>query len=333
MQHPVISSTRSICTVCKEPISIVHNIQQNLPTCHAFECQQTVSKQDSMNPFAFKHHLEFQSGLIRERLHERNEIIRLKEEAKNKRDEDEHTQELQYWQQALKQLSQTLLQNPLPTRFPEENYLMAAVASGRTALTTLTPDRIEHYREHVMACAQSALEFIEQEPTLALKQDMKQEAHDENTDKIIIGLCTLCGGGCCSEGGEKAYITKDTIVRYITTQESVQGSEQPKIELNALAITNAYLDKLSSRTHDKSCINHTSTGCCLPTEMRSDTCNNFFCPAIKTLKETPEKEGVVAISRKLSHWQKEYEAGENPIIATALITPTETTLIAITEIE
>jgi hypothetical protein len=45
-----------------------------------------------------------------------------------------------------------------------------------------------------------------------------------------------------------------------------------------------YLDRLANRTNQNSCIYHGPQGCFLPRDMRSDTCNRWFCIGANRLR-------------------------------------------------
>src|SRR5690606_19576300 len=90
---------------------------------------------------------------------------------------------------------------------------------------------------------------------------------------LAIGLCTACAGGCCTKGGNAAYLTAHTMQRV--------RADLPDISLADLQ--QLYLMRLPRESMAGSCIYHTSEGCALPRELRSDTCNNYACEAFKAL--------------------------------------------------
>jgi len=89
--------------------------------------------------------------------------------------------------------------------------------------------------------------------------------------------CATCGGYCCGNGGNRAYLTRQTITR-------VLASTGARLE----DVLRMYLDYVPAKSHADSCIYHTDRGCNLPFEMRSDTCNDFFCTALRSLADAAD---------------------------------------------
>ena len=120
-------------------------------------------------------------------------------------------------------------------------------------------------------------------------------------------LCALCGGGCCTRGGDKAYLSAATLRRFMNAQPQLSTAE----------VAAAYLDRVSARTQTDSCINHTGQGCSLPSEMRSDICNRFSCESLARLQAAqrgPEAEHVMLIvRRKQDHWHRAEPGLDNAV--------------------
>jgi hypothetical protein len=84
-----------------------------------------------------------------------------------------------------------------------------------------------------------------------------------------------------------------------------------------------YLDRLANRSNQNSCIYHGPQGCFLPRDMRSDTCNRWFCTGANRLRneignEVPA-ESVVATE------------ADGEVRAAAMIVNGETRLIPLTK--
>ena len=74
-------------------------------------------------------------------------------------------------------------------------------------------------------------------------------------------------------------------------REKVQGTLA--LLLNSpLRPWSIYLGKLGGTTYRGSCIYHGAAGCELPREMRSDTCNGFYCADLARLDQTSRCKGV-----------------------------------------
>lgn len=93
--------------------------------------------------------------------------------------------------------------------------------------------------------------------------------------KLLAGACSLCRGDCCRRGGERAYIDTQTIRRY--------QCDHP--ESTPREILAAYLGRVGTRVYAGSCIYHQPDGCALPRDMRSDTCNRYYCPELKAFQQ------------------------------------------------
>lgn len=94
------------------------------------------------------------------------------------------------------------------------------------------------------------------------------------TDTAFIAqACATCRGDCCQNGGEHAYIKRQTLSRVS------RAAPEKSLE----DIVRAYLDCVPETSYAGSCIYHGEKGCNLPGEMRSDTCNDFFCTGVRSL--------------------------------------------------
>ena len=76
-------------------------------------------------------------------------------------------------------------------------------------------------------------------------------------------------------GGHHAYIEVNTILRYMQ-QTGITDAHQ---------IAEKYLTYLVSHTLQDGCTFQHAAGCVLPRDMRSDTCNNFYCDGLRNLQE------------------------------------------------
>ena len=93
--------------------------------------------------------------------------------------------------------------------------------------------------------------------------------------------CATCRGHCCRHGGERAYLGADRMQRHL--------AEHP--EHGPDDVLNAYLVHVGRHTIDGSCVYHGARGCTLPREMRSDTCNRFYCGPLHDLKRALATDG------------------------------------------
>jgi hypothetical protein len=91
---------------------------------------------------------------------------------------------------------------------------------------------------------------------------------------ILVNACANCRGHCCLRGGTHAYLDLSTIHRY--------GARHPEADFRQ--IIEAYCRLLPGAIYEGSCVFHSSTGCTLPGDMRSNTCLNTVCGGLIELK-------------------------------------------------
>lgn len=93
--------------------------------------------------------------------------------------------------------------------------------------------------------------------------------------QLFAAACALCGGKCCQNGGEHAYISAETIRRFAARHPEARPDE----------IAEAYLCRVPQETFEDSCVYHSEHGCALPSEMRSATCNAYYCGGLQELHD------------------------------------------------
>ena len=198
---------------------------------------------------------------------------------------------------------------------------VATVSSGSIKQVTLSDKRITSYRSHVETIIEQA--FSGQLPkgipdhakNDAVKSAVVTRKIENNPALSVLNeqVCGICKGDCCKEGGNEAYLTVFTIKRVRESQPDLSAGE----------IFNEYLSRVSNITIGNSCINHTESGCALPRQLRSDTCNNFFCDELGNLvdkfENEPSKAPVLLIKRSNNYWNRFDNTFENNITDVVLI--------------
>jgi hypothetical protein len=91
---------------------------------------------------------------------------------------------------------------------------------------------------------------------------------------VLLSACISCRGDCCRTGGEHAYLTSDSMLAYI--------DEHPDDTPDA--VIDAYMAFIPSRTIERGCVYQGAKGCALPREMRSNTCNRFYCASLTAFR-------------------------------------------------
>ena len=138
--------------------------------------------------------------------------------------------------------------------------------------------------------------------TLAESQVLDEEA-EAATDQPpetaeFIGLaaeaCELCGGNCCAEGGDRAYINSETIARH---RRAYPGRSNAEIE-------EAFLACVPDRTYADSCIFHGKQGCGLG-EWRGPVCRGHFCPPLREAQtQGMARAWGVSLTAGEPHWSR-----------------------------
>ncbi len=132
------------------------------------------------------------------------------------------------------------------------------------------------FRAHVRRVARLAFDTRASAPPPGASPPGAPPAPPAAGEAPFVGAaCAACGGRCCRMGGERAYLTADTLRRWF--------AEHPGAGVRAAAA--AYAAHLPAASLDGSCVYHTPGGCALPRALRSDTCNRYECDGLTELRE------------------------------------------------
>jgi hypothetical protein len=143
-------------------------------------------------------------------------------------------------------------------------YPVALVPYNPAAPIALPASRREALRAHLIDIAAQAIAAKASRSEIA---ESETSASATPTDDVLLHACSACRGSCCRNGGERAYLTSDTIARYLDQFPDSSVEE----------IADAYLSYLADETMAGGCVYQHATGCTLPRSLRSDTCNNYLC--------------------------------------------------------
>lgn len=263
--------------------------------CESAHCRVLLARREYMSADAFRFLVEARRRHKREQ-DERTEAERLRRAERNARDDLEH--------ESIRDAACR------KGRLPASGHPLLVLPSGPRALEPLTPQRRNRYREHLEAMIAAAG---------PREGDDAATGHDASIAAgpavpLAAQLCTLCGGGCCSRGGDKAYLNEATIRRFMRLRPDLPPEE----------LAEAYLALLPDETVAGSCINHTATGCSLPRDMRSDTCNDYFCSPMRSWQsrcthgERPP--GAFVIQRRQDNWNKDRLDLANDVVGISIVT-------------
>jgi hypothetical protein len=146
-----------------------------------------------------------------------------------------------------------------------ETAPLTFLPSMRLGLTMLPPKRSAAFRkelDRLLAKAESEGWVNESEETF-----LPAPPTDPDLLAVASRGCTGCKGSCCTTGKTHAYVTIRTLRRIRTAQPGMTTAQ----------IREAFLSRLGGQTYQNSCVFHGAKGCKLPVEIRSDTCNYYFC--------------------------------------------------------
>lgn len=280
------------CVVCAAQLPLSFGIAQRddpYPTCQAVACRMVASRRAEMGEAGFRHYLQMQAR------HTQHRAALAQEALKRKADEvAENAAAFSALRKRVKVVSE-----PLALLLP----------TGPARASRVTAQRRARYLAHLV-------EITAEAKNLPAAQVAAVAPRAEGTSSMPGSLCALCRGGCCTRGGEKAYLSAETMRRFMDAQP----------EFSSDAVVAAYLDRVTKRAQTGSCINHTAQGCSLPKEMRSDICNRFSCESLATLQaaqRAPEQVAVViVVRRKQDHWRRAEPGMDNAVNALALLRET-----------
>ncbi len=276
---------KTVCIVCAEPVGF-RAADTDSDVCESPDCRVILSRREQVGPHAFRFLVERRRRQVheRERLAERNA------------------------REAVENDSIRLAVNRRE-RLPASQYPLVVIPAQSHRLEEPSPDRRQQYREHLAGIIGKAFAGGDDDaPTV------QPTSIPADPVPLAEQFCALCRGGCCSMGREHAYLNAATI-RHLARQRPDLSPDQIAAE---------YLDRVSEQTVAGSCINHTPTGCGLPREMRSDTCNAFYCKSLRDWQarlaagETPH--GAFVIQRGEDNWSRERSDARRDVVGVSIVT-------------
>lgn len=299
------------CEICHCDLPFKPSLPKNTPSinvCQSIECQNILKQKPLMSKAAFDAYLQSHRKVIKERQERIDKEIRLKEN--NRMENNILFKAVESHCSKEQEISQHFVVLPL----------------GIRKLVPLSAERKERYRVHLEKAINEALQYEKADqvpvdkhsPTYqdVINQDQEFSEFPELKD-MSDQFCIKCKGGCCAAGEDRAYITAATIRRLLDLS--------PELEPDDLLQT--YLSYLPEQSMAHSCINQVAMGCVLPRELRSATCNYFFCDAVVNVQKKARKEKelkpVVVIQRENTHWEKTKLTAPNKAVSVALVTPNE----------
>jgi hypothetical protein len=199
---------------------------------------------------------------------------------------------------------------------PEEEPAVVILPSGPRRERNVPARRFGRYRDRLTRVISLAMAREGHDDYVEVRDEEGRLVFNEGNDldpRVQGHACSLCNGGCCPAGNDHAFVNVGTIRRYMDAHPEARPRH----------ILEAYLARVPNRSCEGSCINHTTKGCNLPSEMRSDVCGRYLCQPLAALSRDlhrPESSGrAVAISRALDKWSTDKRQADNRIVASGLI--------------
>ena len=286
------------CVVCGATMGRGAVSDQSTPSCQAVACRMVMSRRAEMGEPGFRHYLQTQAR------HRQFQADLARAAAQRKLAEVD--QNAAAWQHLRARLPAGLTPEPLRLLLP----------SGPRRASRPAAQRRARYREHLLKIVGEAQGLTDS------AADPAGTPATARASAMPGQLCALCGGGCCTKGGDQAYLSAATMRRFM----------QAHPDLTPDQVVSAYLERVAGQTQSGSCINHTGQGCSLPTDMRSHICNRFSCESLARLQAAqrlPDAvHAVLIVRRKQDHWWRNEPVVDNAIIALAVLGETQLTRIA-----
>jgi len=283
------------CVVCAAPLQQVHGMAapaDEYPACHAVACRMVVSRRAGMSEANFRHYLAMQV--------QHKQYIVGRTAAQAAREQDEARENGAGWD---------ALRSRMPATDAEPLHLLLPTGPRRSH--RVPQERRAQYRLHLLRIIEEAHAL----PTGTTGAAVNDEGTSGGAG-MASQLCAFCGGGCCTMGGEQAYLRAATMRRYMDAHRSLSDED----------VLQAYLGRLAPATRVGSCINHTATGCSLPRDMRSDICNRFSCEPLThleaALRGAQPVHTVLIVRREQDHWHRAQPGLDNAINAWGVLRET-----------
>jgi hypothetical protein len=230
----------SLCAICKEPIP-PKDARGLRKTCRRLACRLEQSSQDRARGEKARQ----QRREREERLHEQMRRLR-----------DAHAVQ--------RHISDA------------EAYVPFAILSCNYVVQPLSPERREAFHSHLREIILAAFADPSATSTTELPAGVKADGSGiDDPLPILSASCATCQGSCCSDGETHAFLTADTMRRYLRKHSGAEPEE----------LFAAYDAHVPQETCADSCVFHALSGCSLPRELRSDMCNQWDCHRLKDLRK------------------------------------------------
>jgi hypothetical protein len=215
--------THLACVVCAEPLPFTAPSPQcgysDYPTCSTVACRMVVGRRAATEPASFKQYLQTQARQTQQRLVQ-TRVLQLRNRAEALENEAG-------WA-ALRELNAS---PAVPDPQPAVMELELLLPTGPQRRSKLPERRRQRYRAHlarIIAEAQALGSLTAPAPAAApglqtpAVGDSSAPPEASIPSNLPGRLCGLCGGGCCTSGGDTAYLSAATLQRVLVQQPDLQ---------------------------------------------------------------------------------------------------------------
>ncbi|MEP6833677.1 MAG: hypothetical protein ABJB74_09790 [Gemmatimonas sp.] len=153
------------------------------------------------------------------------------------------------------------------------SYRITGIPSNPAIAHELPRARREIFRAHLTEVTQAAFAYRDEVARNEAEPYSRLPVEPEipEVNAVVGAACGQCRGSCCTTGYNHAFITSRTVFVHL--------ADNPRQSADEVIAT--YESYVPERTLDPGCVYQQETGCALPRDLRSDTCNWFFCEGIK----------------------------------------------------
>ncbi len=165
-----------------------------------------------------------------------------------------------------------------------DTFPLVVIPASTAKIVNLPEQRRRAFRNHLESLISQADVLPEALPAAEESAPPPPPtARESEIQAVLNKACTCCKGSCCGRGGDDAYLSVETLRRYRAANPDQRPSE----------VLAAYLERVSDRTVEGSCIYHQADGCALPRAMRADICNQHFCKALLKFQQNLPATGAI----------------------------------------
>lgn len=327
------------CEVCDDVVStrFAHthpSRTRNLPhsfyvaaqiLCNSVVCRQIASTLIFSSPHLYQSRVE---------AHRKAKQAQRKEMAK----EERRMALLREKMDAQNKAAQSLAKSQLPQLSSTPHLI--CIPTGLTKLVKLPSERAEKYRARLSGLIDKASEYSnaqevsDDEENQAREKEIHAEYIFEEDSKLKLisdQLCETCKGGCCAGGEDHGYLQISTLRRFMDDNPTLSPDQ----------VLGIYMEKLAAETAEDSCINQTNRGCGLPRNMRSHTCNSYYCQEIRGFHDevvdpdykVTSATDVIAVQRGYIHWDRQCENACHKVTSAFVLQSENITKLDISNLE